>query len=223
MGKGVNGMNDIMKNIKRLRQERNLTQEELAEKLHVTRQAVSNWETGKNQPDIELLKTLAETFEVDVTELLYEPKSDVEKRKRIIVAAVLCVLAVFAWMGYLPYSEWAIAWKSSHFDLRPTALSIWVLKPLAFLLTGTAAAALLRVWVNVQPKAKTRWGMVAIGAAVCLVYFAFVLWYCFGYRIGLPMPKWLLFFLGNYWLTRGQWVFLIPGALLFLAWPGKAG
>ena len=42
-------MNDIMKNIKRLRQERGLTQEELAEKLHVTRQAVSNWETGVSQ------------------------------------------------------------------------------------------------------------------------------------------------------------------------------
>ena len=39
-------MSDIMKNIKRLRQRKGLTQEELGSKLHVTRQAVSNWETG---------------------------------------------------------------------------------------------------------------------------------------------------------------------------------
>ena len=63
-------MSDIMKNIKRLRQRKGLTQEELGSKLHVTRQAVSNWETGKNQPDIEILKSLAETLEVDVSELL---------------------------------------------------------------------------------------------------------------------------------------------------------
>lgn len=41
-------MNDIGKNIKKLRQRNKLTQEELAETLRVTRQAVSNWETGKS-------------------------------------------------------------------------------------------------------------------------------------------------------------------------------
>lgn len=216
-------MNDIMKNIKRLRQRRGLTQEELAEKLHVTRQAVSNWETGKNQPDIELLKTLAETFEVDVTELLYEPRSDVEKRKRMLVAAALCVLAVAAWAGYAPFERWAVAWKSSHFDLRPGLLCLLGLKPLAYVLTGVAAAALCRVWVNIQPKAKTRRGMLTVGAVVCLVHIALVLWYWFGYQIGFTMPKRLQFFLGNYWWIRGQWVFLTPGALFFLARPGKAG
>ena len=40
-------MNDIGKNIKRFRSDKNITQEQLAERLHVTRQAVSNWENGK--------------------------------------------------------------------------------------------------------------------------------------------------------------------------------
>ena len=75
-------MNDIMKNIKRLRQRKGLTQEELGSKLHVTRQAVSNWETGKNQPDIEILKSLAEILEVDVNELLYAPKPDMDRQRR---------------------------------------------------------------------------------------------------------------------------------------------
>jgi len=39
-------MNAIDKNIRKLRKERKLSQEQLAERLHVTRQAVSSWETG---------------------------------------------------------------------------------------------------------------------------------------------------------------------------------
>lgn len=43
-------MASVGKHIKRLRTERRMTQEELAEQLHVTRQAVSAWETGKSLP-----------------------------------------------------------------------------------------------------------------------------------------------------------------------------
>lgn len=216
-------MSDIAKNIKKLRQKKSLTQEELAEKLFVTRQAVSNWETGKNQPDIELLKSLAETFEVDVTELLYEPQSDVEKRKRIITAAVICFLTMVAWAGYIPLEHGVIAWKNSHYDLIPALVCIWALKPLAYATTGIAAAALLRVWVDAPPKAKLRRGMWIVGVVICLFYIVFVLWYWFGYQIGLPMPKRVGVFLMNYLRFPGPWVFFIPGALFFLAWPRKAG
>lgn len=216
-------MNDIMKNIKRLRQRKGLTQEELGAKLHVTRQAVSNWETGKNQPDIEILKSLAEILEVDVNELLYAPKPDMDRQRRIITAAVFCAMAVVAWVGYFSFERWAIAWQGSHYELRPAILCIWVLKPLAYVLTGIAAAAFARVWVNVQPKTKFCRGMLDVGAVICLIYIFFVLWYWFGYQIGFTMPKQLSFVLGNYWWSRGQWVFLIPGVLFFLGWPRKAG
>lgn len=52
-------MANISKNIKRLRKENNLTQETLAEKLFVTRQTVSYWETGRNQPTLDMLGDLA--------------------------------------------------------------------------------------------------------------------------------------------------------------------
>lgn len=48
-----------------------LSQEALADRLHVTRQTISNWETGKNLPDIESLKALAEALEVPVERLIY--------------------------------------------------------------------------------------------------------------------------------------------------------
>ena len=64
-------MNKVHTMIKVLRTEQRLSQEQLAEQLNVTRQAVSNWETGKTQPDIETLTQLAEYFDVSVEQLIY--------------------------------------------------------------------------------------------------------------------------------------------------------
>ena len=52
------------------RKERNMTQQDLAEKLHVTDKAISRWERGVGFPDIKLLEPLAEALELTLTELL---------------------------------------------------------------------------------------------------------------------------------------------------------
>ena len=56
--------------IRRLREERGLTQAQLAEALMVSDKAVSKWETGKGCPDISLLEPIARVFDVSVAELL---------------------------------------------------------------------------------------------------------------------------------------------------------
>ena len=66
------------KNIKRLRLERKLTQEILAEFLGVTFQSVSNWERGESYPDITMLPEIAGFFKVSVDELLGVHKSENE-------------------------------------------------------------------------------------------------------------------------------------------------
>ena len=53
-----------------LRKQHGLTQEQLAEKLYVSRTAVSKWELGKGYPNIESLKQLASVLEVSIDELL---------------------------------------------------------------------------------------------------------------------------------------------------------
>lgn len=58
----------------RLRRERGLTQEGLAKKLFITRQAVSRWETGETAPGIDMTKLIAVTLGVPVTELLEMPE-----------------------------------------------------------------------------------------------------------------------------------------------------
>ena len=60
----------IGKNIRKLRKERNLTQEELAELLGVTSQAVSKWERDEGYPDISMLPVIANFFGVSVDTLI---------------------------------------------------------------------------------------------------------------------------------------------------------
>ena len=61
-------------NIRNLREERNLTQEQVAEALGVTFQAVSSWERDEYNPDTEKLVKLAELFEVSVSSIVEEKK-----------------------------------------------------------------------------------------------------------------------------------------------------
>ena len=56
--------------LKELRKEKNLTQENLAEKLNVSNRTISRWETGSNMPDIGLLIEIAEFFEVSIPEII---------------------------------------------------------------------------------------------------------------------------------------------------------
>ena len=70
----------IGKFIKKLRKDNNLTQDELAKKLGVTYQAVSKWENGKSIPDIAILKTISELFNVNIDELL---EGNVKNKKKI--------------------------------------------------------------------------------------------------------------------------------------------
>lgn len=60
--------------ILKLRTERGLSQDELAEKVYVTRQAVSRWETGETVPNTETLKLLSGLFDVSINTLLGSPR-----------------------------------------------------------------------------------------------------------------------------------------------------
>ena len=60
--------------IYKLRTDKNITQDELAEKVFVTRQAVSRWETGETVPNTETLKLLSILFNVSINTLLGSPQ-----------------------------------------------------------------------------------------------------------------------------------------------------
>lgn len=68
---------DIGKYLRKLRQENNLTQKELAGQLHVTHQAVSRWENGKSIPDIDTLSRLGDKYGITIDEILLKENASV--------------------------------------------------------------------------------------------------------------------------------------------------
>jgi transcriptional regulator with XRE-family HTH domain len=67
--------------LKREREKKGWSQTELAEKIHVSRQSVSKWETGKNYPNIEVIIDLSDLFGITIDELL---RSDEELKEKVI-------------------------------------------------------------------------------------------------------------------------------------------
>lgn len=77
-------MNDLGEKIQRLRKNKNMSQEELAQKMNVTRQAISKWERNEGLPDLYNVKHLAEVLGVSIDELLDHQNEDIkheDKRK----------------------------------------------------------------------------------------------------------------------------------------------
>ena len=70
---------EIESQIKKLRNAQGLSQEELAEKIYVTRQTISNWENEKSYPDIHSLLALSSIFEISLDQLI---KGDIEIMKQ---------------------------------------------------------------------------------------------------------------------------------------------
>ena len=122
-------------NLKTLRKNKGLSQEELSVKLNVVRQTISKWESGLSVPDAEMLISISEVFETPVSEILGEnieekEKNDIkviseklevineqlsrkqkQKRKRTInflIVLDVCIILLFIILAILgsPYQSW---------------------------------------------------------------------------------------------------------------------
>lgn len=106
---------EIKTTIKKLRVEKGLTQDELAEKLSVTRQAVSNWENGKTQPDIETLTKLAEIFDVSVEKIIYGKEKKARWYFKVIFQPEALINLGMVIAAVISYAEWhSVGWAILH-------------------------------------------------------------------------------------------------------------
>ncbi len=129
-------MANVGKNIRLLRKQRQMTQDDLAERLYVSRQTVSNYETGKSNPDIDMLVRIAEVLQTDVKILIFglpvSPSRKKEVRKLLLGAVLLAVLAfLFFWLTPLE-----MTWRKNRFDLGPAFAMQMLLRPAVYLTGG---------------------------------------------------------------------------------------
>ncbi|MBO0488519.1 helix-turn-helix domain-containing protein [Vagococcus fluvialis] len=85
----------ISEMLKEKRQENQLTQEQLSEKIFVSRKTISNWETGKTTPDIDSLIRLANLFDLSLDNLLLEGSiivKDIKKKADLRIIKTMCFI-----------------------------------------------------------------------------------------------------------------------------------
>ncbi|ATF25977.1 helix-turn-helix domain-containing protein [Brochothrix thermosphacta] len=74
-------MNNFGEKLKMLREQTDITQEKVSQKLNVTRQSVSNWENNKNYPDLTTLVTLSQLYNISLDDLLKDENNVVKSMK----------------------------------------------------------------------------------------------------------------------------------------------
>lgn len=134
-------MRDIGKNIRTLREKKGMTQEELAQALFVTRQTVSNYETGWSRPDIEMLVRIAQALETDVNQVLYGLPVEQDKQREAKRLAVGCLtLAAIFLLLTLPAPLLNEMLKRGNVGaVLVTALTNGLLRPALWLILGWCA------------------------------------------------------------------------------------
>ena len=223
-------MHDIARNLKRLRRQAGLTQEELAEKLHVTRQAVSNWERNQNLPELEVLLAAAEALGASVDELLYGPRPaegpdrPETRRKKVITAAVLWTVWGVLLAVYLIGRPTVADYMRHAYDGRAWAVFAFALRPAIYLTLGMAVCALICIWRDLRPRGPAiRRALFWSGAGIAALLLLLVLF--------LPQCAHLL---GLWPRLMGLWQaamgvhtaglpYLLCGGLLFCGRGRKAG
>lgn len=174
-------MANVGKQIKKLRMARSMTQDDLAERLFVSRQTVSNYETGKSNPDIDMLLHIAQVFETDVNCLIYGPPvpSDRkrEKHRAMILTAVTAALAV-AMAVLLP---WAKEYLRETFIALPSYWLYYIGWPLLMFLTGWTVLELAGSFLGAKgPKWRrskwVRWGLIGLLLIYGAMAVPFLIW-----------------------------------------------
>ncbi len=136
ISKGDDFMRDIGKNIKDLRVARNMTQDQLAEKLFVTRQTVSNYENGKSRPDIDMITQMGEILECEISDIIYGIPSKKGKKQEYIKLAAGAVLTIAVIVLFEFLSPIARQIKGTHYLSSFSFFIAFTLLPLKWLFAG---------------------------------------------------------------------------------------
>lgn len=172
-------------NIRRLRTQNNMTQDELAEKMFVSRQTVSSWETDRNRPDVDTLASLAAVFETDVNDLIYgSPKSAYQKyQKRYIAAIVITVLFLIV-MGVIRgiiLPNWIEARGRKMIASPANLIFPLISEAIIFFLAGALNLSVFSLWFDCRLR-KTKIALIVeiiMTAPALLLLLTYIIWLVF--------------------------------------------
>lgn len=174
-------MRDVGKNIRKLREQKQMTQEALSEALFVTRQTVSNYETGRSRPDVDMLVRIAEVLDTDVNTLIYGPPTPASRKtaiRRLFVAlGIFAVLSV----GYFLLFPYVKSSANYRYNYLPAYFMNLLCKPLLLFTFGWLLMHSAGLLLNARPLDKTwvkyaRTGLIAVFVFLAVEIIPFLCW-----------------------------------------------
>ena len=199
-------MRNISKNIRDLRIRSGLTQDDLAGKLFVTRQTVSNYENGKSRPDIDMLMRLAEVLDTDMNTILYGP----QPRDRVPLIRLAAGAIISLALGIL----WLVSRKGrfaeyANFEI---GIMVWlysIIPPIFFAILGWTLVQGTAILTRAKQPSFTAGKLVII--SILLGWLLLLVNLAAGW---FSLPRFLYLLL--LYSLKSPWLFLFPGIGIWL-------
>ena len=162
----------MSQNIEAFRLQKKLTQNDMAEKLSVTEQTVSDWESGESEPDIETLAKIADVLNTEIEALVYGPQDPAhqkkEKRHLLFVIVGLLILGIFFYF----FGPFAAKLEKETFISGPYVLLKLFLLPIFWLVFGWAMMQALGILGLAKPSGARFAKAIHIAALVVVLLYA---------------------------------------------------
>lgn len=212
-------MTSVGKNLKNIRKKNDLTQDELAEKLSVTRQAVSNWENGKTEPDIETLTKIAQIFDISIDELVDGiPKGIKElrgKKSHLYIGIGFTVFYVISSLLMIIFEKPLHDYVNSTYDVFYSAFSVLVWKPLTVFSAGIGISALISYISGLYMENKNlRIAFLIFGLVISVCTSGFMIFQFLGFQIFQNLTALHSIFINYYVFLCEHTILHIFGAVL---------
>lgn len=172
-------MSNVGKNIRTLRASNGMTQEDLAEKLYVSRQTVSNYENGKSCPDLQMLIKIAEVLNTDVNALIYGLPQPPERKKEYLKMAIAFILTLL--LGVITFTlKRIIRYELLHFYTSHFFYLRTILAPCFYTALGWTFMQAISLAFKIKPFRYTKASrislfMTGILASLFILYFPYLI------------------------------------------------
>ena len=207
-----------------LREDRDLKQSDVAEATGIDQRTLSNYETGKSRPDIEMLTRIAETLETDPNTVLYGIPQKVNRERMVLKLCISATLLVIALIGYGHLADLARDLAQWQYDQRLSMAGVMLVLPILAFLFGWTAMQALGVFAKLSPLKdpwckRMRW--IVIG--ITITYLLTIIPYALSFILYIEVPNTMPGFLSNALLYTFGWLIGVfplnalfkPNALIF--------
>lgn len=211
--------NSVSKNIKKFRNAKDISQEDLAKTLNVTRQAISSWENGKTQPDLDTLMSISKALGIEMTELIYGQKQTddhgILKKYRIRNSIVLLASLIVCIVLKNTLGNYLNRIRLDTFDPKYFGIFITLILPMIYTIAGSSVTSIISIWENVCiRKSNARKSLIIFSGAIFWLYLIFIIFYFFNSYNDTFMYIYM-------WLSNNTGIFIISGVCLFLGLNGE--